>query len=174
MRMNAPAQPSPTPVNSSSSHEVWKWIHQEVAKSYLKPCAHLGVDPMEETDQGQTIRHFFIPVCARDSFEWIDFRGNSPNNDLQVIYLAHQLEREPIRCPADCMHYRNARQQWIWETVKKAGATVRYLGVPFQWFAKLPAAQVCVLFALVVLAIVLAIPRTLPSIIQLLKAYHGQ
>lgn len=141
--MTAPAQPHPRPVDSSNCHEVWQWIDQGVAKRTFKRCAHLSVDVIQEIEDKKINKTFFIPVCTKQSFIWRNYEGFTPNNEQQEVYLMHQLQSEPIRCPVDCVHDRSARLAKFWDLVKEIGTWMMgYLAAPFRWFAKLPAAQV--------------------------------
>jgi hypothetical protein len=162
-------------VNTWSSHEVFLWIQQAQAAGTLKRCAHLSVDtiPVEkDVKRDVSKQQFFIPVCARRSFDWPVGR---PSGIVQEIStLKEWLQDDRIRCPANCVHYANARVARVLHGIKTAVTSVRYLAVPFQWFTKLPAAQVGAVSLLILLGICLALPRLLPLITQLLRAYHGQ
>jgi hypothetical protein len=176
--MSAPERPKPSRrVNTSSNHEVCQWIDQQIAARNLKSCTHLLVERVEERRETSETT-FFIPVCKEKSFEW----GLGPyglNDEQELIYLKFQLQDNPIRCPANCFHYRNAGWARGLKRMHKVKSALDHLLVaPFQWFATLPSAQVWAIFGTIAMAVLLTIliklPTLVPLLTQLLKAYHGQ
>jgi hypothetical protein len=154
-----------------SHNEVLAWVRSKTASGRFKRCVHLHVIPItEETEYSNA--DLFIPKCARRSFDWKTECYGRKEDELHV--LTTFLHTDPISCPKKCLNYQNKRwAQFRLKLSRTATAVGHASAAPFRWFKELPAPQVWVLFALVVLGICLLVPRLVPLITQLLNASHG-
>ena len=113
-----------------------------------------------------------MPECERRSFEWKTECYGSKYDEQHV--LTTLLHTDPISCPKKCLNYQSDRgAKFRGKSSRILAAVVRACATPFRWFKELPAPQVWVLFALVVLGICLLVPRLVPLTTQLLNASHG-
>jgi hypothetical protein len=74
------------------------------------------VTPRSETRDGKVIEEtgekYFVPNCARRSFQW-KIPGMDEEDKLSI--LQYHLHDDLISCPADCTFYENRR----WATAKR-------------------------------------------------------
>jgi hypothetical protein len=154
-----------------SHHELLSWVDAKISAGTFKRCAHLNIVPMTMTTEFSET-HFYVPQCARRSFEWKTECYGRKNDELHV--LQSFLHTDPISCPKKCLNYHSKR--WAafrgmssrWCTAFKRACTI-----PFRWFRELPAPQVGVVALFFLFAIGLLVPRWVPLLIQLVNAIRG-